>query len=98
MGLLLGLKREKAFTFSFLLSIPAIVGDFVVEAYTKRGLLSTSGLGAVEAVVGVVAAMVVGYVALRLLAEVVRGRKFHYFAFYTSALGIALLLATLLIH
>jgi undecaprenyl-diphosphatase len=98
MGLLLGLKREKAFKFSFLLSIPAIIGDFVVEAYNQRGLLSTSGLGAVEAVVGVAAAMVVGYVALRLLAEVVRGRKFHYFAFYTSALGIALLLATLLIH
>jgi len=98
MGLLLGLKREQAFKFSFLLSIPAIVGDFVVEAYTQRGLLSTSGLGAVEAVVGVAAAIVVGYVALRLLAEVVRGRKFHYFAFYTWALGIALLLATLLIH
>jgi len=98
MGLLLGLKREKAFKFSFLLSIPAIIGDFVVEAYNQRGLLSTSGLGAVEAVVGVAAAMVVGYVALRLLAEVVRGRNFHYFAFYTSALGIVLLLATLLIH
>ena len=97
MGLLLGLKREKAFKFSFLLSIPAIIGDFLVEAYNQRGLLSTSGLGAVEAVVGVAAAMVVGYVALRLLAEVVRGRNFHYFAFYTSALGIALL-ATLLIH
>jgi len=98
MGLLLGLKREKAFKFSFLLSIPAIIGDFLVEAYNQRGLLSTSGLGAVEAVVGVAAAMFVGYVALRLLAEVVRGRKFHYFAFYTSALGIVLLLATLLIH
>ncbi len=98
MGLLLGLKREKAFKFSFLLSIPAIVGDFVVEAYTQRGLLSTSGLGAVEAVVGVAAAMVVGYVALRFLAEVVRGRKFHCFAFYTWALGIALLLVTLMIH
>ena len=98
MGLLLGLKREKAFKFSFLLSIPAIVGDFVVDAYTQRGLLSTSGLGAVEAVVGVAAAIVVGYVALRLLAEVVRGKKFHYFAFYTWALGIALLLTTFLIH
>jgi undecaprenyl-diphosphatase len=41
-ALLLGLKRPKAFKFSFLLSIPAIVGDFVVEAYSEWNMLSVS--------------------------------------------------------
>ncbi len=91
-ALLLGLKRDKAFKFSFLLSIPAILGDLAVEAYNQRGMLSTSGIGTVEVAAGVAVAAVVGYLSLRLLSGVVRGKKFHYFAFYTLPLGIALLL------
>ena len=91
MALLLGLKREKAFKFSFLLSIPAILGDFAVEAYSNRGVLSTSGLNTLDVAAGVAVAIVVGYFAIRLVYNVVRGKKFHYFAGYTWALGIALL-------
>ena len=36
-GLLQGVKRELVFKFSFLLSIPAIIGDLAVEAYLQRG-------------------------------------------------------------
>ncbi len=97
-ALLLGLKRQKAFKFSFLLSIPAIVGDLAVEAYGQRGLLSTGGIGSIEVLAGVAAAVVVGYFALKLVSRLVQGKKFHYFAFYTWALGIALLLLTLLAH
>jgi undecaprenyl-diphosphatase len=95
-ALLLGLKREKAFKFSFLLSIPAILGDFAVEVYNQRGVLSTTGMGAVEVLAGVVVTVVAGYLSLRLLSRIVRGKKFHYFAFYTWALGILLLLWVLL--
>jgi undecaprenyl-diphosphatase len=98
MALLLGLKRDKAFKFSFLLSIPAILGDLSVEAYTQRGQLSTGGVGYLEVVAGIVAAMIAGYFALKLVSRLVQGRKFHYFAFYTWALGIALLILTLGLH
>jgi undecaprenyl-diphosphatase len=94
-ALLLGLRRDKAFKFSFLLSIPAIIGDLGVEAYAQRGMLSTGGVGIAETLAGVIVAAVVGYFAIRLVASVVRGKKFHYFAFYTWALGIALLILTL---
>jgi undecaprenyl-diphosphatase len=97
-ALLLGLKREKAFKFSFLLSIPAILGDFAVEAYTQRNSLSTVGVNGLDVVVGFIAAAVVGYFALKLVSRLVRGRKFYYFAFYTWALGAALLLWLLLAH
>ncbi len=91
-ALLLGLKRERAFKFSFLLSIPAILGDFAVEAYSQRGVLSTSTLSMTDVAAGLVATVIVGYLALRLVSNVIRGKKFHYFAFYTWALGIALLI------
>ncbi len=93
-ALLLGLKRSKAFKFSFLLSIPAVLGDLVVEGYAQRGQLSTVGVSPFDVLIGVAAAMIIGYLALRLVSKVVQGRKFHYFAFYTWALGIALLLVT----
>ena len=90
-ALLLGLKREKAFKFSFLLSIPAILGDFAVEAYTQRGVLSSSGLSSLDVAIGLIVTIIVGYFAIRFVSNIVKGKKFHYFAFYTLALGIALL-------
>jgi len=90
-ALLLGLKREKAFKFSFLLSIPAIMGDLAVESYHDRGQLAALGMGSIELLVGVVVAMVVGYVAIRLVSKVVASKRFHYFALYTWALGLALI-------
>ncbi len=97
-ALLLGQKREKAFKFSFLLSIPAILGDLGVEAYAQRGILSTGGFGVGDVLAGIVVAVVAGYFALRLVSRVVQGKKFHYFAFYTWALGVALLVLTLGLH
>ncbi len=98
MALLLGQKRQKAFKFSFLLSIPAIIGDFGVEAYSQRGMFSTGGISGFDIAVGFTAAVVAGYFALKLVSKVIQGKKFHYFAFYTWALGIALLLVTLFAH
>ena len=97
-ALLVGLKREKAFKFSFLLSIPAILGDTLVEAYKDSGQIATSGIGSTELLVGVVIAMVVGYIAIKLVSKIVATRKFHYFAFYTWLLGAALIILALTGH
>ncbi len=97
-ALLVGLKREKAFKFSFLLSIPAVLGDTLVEAYKDRGQIATSGIGSTELLVGVVIAMVVGYIAIKLVSKIVATKKFHYFAFYTWLLGAALIILTLTGH
>lgn len=94
-ALLLGLKREKAFRFSFLLSIPAIIGDLAVEAYLQRGQLAAQTISSTELLVGIVVAMVSGYIAIRIVSNVVRSKRFHYFAFYTLLLGIALIALTL---
>jgi len=93
--LLLGLKREKAFKFSFLLSIPAILGDLVVEAYVQRGQFAVQGVNSMNLLVGLILAVAAGYVAIRIVAKLVMTKRFYYFAFYTWSLGAALILLSL---
>lgn len=94
-GLLAGLKRENAFKFSFLLSIPAVAGDLAVEMYKQRGLLAAQTISPAELLIGIVVAMIAGYIAIRLVSKIVSSKRFHYFAVYTSLLGIALIALTL---
>lgn len=91
-ALLLGIKREKAFEFSFLLSIPAILGALGFTAYEEFGKLASSSLEWSEILVATIIAMLVGYFALKLLWKVVAREKFHFFAFYCWLLGAALIL------
>jgi len=89
-ALLLGIKREKAFKFSFLISIPAIIGALGLTLYTQFDELTTVGLGW-EVLAGMVVAMLVGYFALRLLWKILAKRKFHFFALYCWLLGVVLI-------
>ncbi|MEM3704001.1 MAG: undecaprenyl-diphosphate phosphatase, partial [Candidatus Bathyarchaeia archaeon] len=93
MALLLGIKRDKAFKFSFLLSIPAIIGALALTIYEQFNMLAASSFGFAEIVVGVVVAMTVGYLALKLLWKTIAKGKLHFFAFYCWALGVSLIVA-----
>ena len=96
-GLLQGVKRESVFKFSFLLSIPAIIGDLGVEAYLQRGNLSQGvGVSSVNLLIGLVFAVLAGYLAIVLVKKIVLTKRFHYFAIYTFALGVILISLTLL--
>ncbi len=83
-GLIIGLDRELAGKFSFLLSIPAILGAVVLqlkgEEITRVGIAS---LGA-----GFLAAAVVGLLSLKLLMGIVKKGRLHYFAPYCWLAGI----------
>jgi undecaprenyl-diphosphatase len=93
-GLLRGVKREQAFTFSFLLSIPAILGAAFVESGDLNSLVSRVDTTAI--VVGVVTSMVVGYLSLKAVQKVLLRRKFHWFAPYCWAAGALLLISQIL--
>jgi undecaprenyl-diphosphatase len=95
-ALLLGLKREKAFKFSFLLSIPAIIGALGLTLIKEHEALAQTGFGTTEILVGVIIAMTVGYFALKLLHRAIENRKFHLFAFYCWLLGICLIVLSLI--
>jgi undecaprenyl-diphosphatase len=96
-GLLQGVKREMVFKFSFLLSIPAIIGDLAVEAYHQRGTFSQGvGVSPVDLLVGLVFTVIAGYFAIVLVKKLVLNKRFHYFAAYTFALGVVLIVLTIL--
>lgn len=92
-GLIRGLNRELATRFSFLLSIPAILGAVVVEG--KDVFENASAIHDVMPVLaGFVAAAVSGYMAIRFLISVLQKRKLNYFSYYCWALGILTILYT----
>jgi len=89
-GLARGLNRQQSAQFSFLLSIPGILGALVLS-------LPDLAAGAVPASAGVLlagmlAAAVTGYLAIRLLLEVVRRGRLVWFSYYTWLIGILVLI------
>ena len=86
-GLFSGVNKDEVFRYSFLLSIPAILGATVLE---YRGLaLSDLGL---YTVVGAAIAAVSGYVAIRIVSRVLLSERFYLFAVYCFLAGLLVLL------
>jgi undecaprenyl-diphosphatase len=82
-ALLLGVKREDAFKFSFLLSIPVILGSTIL----KMDQISQS----MQGLFGFVIAAVSGFFSLWLLKILTKTKKLKYFAFYCWIMGILVL-------
>jgi undecaprenyl-diphosphatase len=95
-ALLLGIQREKAFKFSFLLSIPSIIGALGLTLYQDYGELALAGVGLTEVLVGLAVSVVVSFFALKFLWRSVASRKFYLFAFYCVALGAMLVVLNFL--
>lgn len=85
-AMILGVEGDAAFRFSFLVSLPAIVGAAAYEAGGAEGLGS---LG-LSAWVGGLTALVTGYVALVILRHVVLVGRMWTFAIYLIPLGLFL--------
>ncbi|MDD3792692.1 MAG: undecaprenyl-diphosphate phosphatase [Candidatus Bathyarchaeota archaeon] len=90
--LLLGIKREISFKFSFLLSIPAVVGALGLTLYQDYSAIEVAGIGAVEVVVAMAATIAISFLALKLLRKTVIAGKFYMFAFYCFIIGAVLLI------
>ncbi|KKU88841.1 MAG: Undecaprenyl-diphosphatase [Microgenomates group bacterium GW2011_GWF2_47_9] len=91
-SLLLGIKPEVAFTFSFLLSIPTVMGASILGA---KDLVWDETM-TLNYLAGFLAATITGYFALVLLAKIVKKGEFYKFAPYTFTLGLLSLLIVLL--
>lgn len=92
-GLILRLDRQLAARFSFLLSIPAILGATVLQI---RKIDASSAAAVTPLLVGGAAAAISGYLALRLLLRLVDRGRFGAFAWYLWPLGIAVIVAAFL--
>jgi len=91
-GMLLGLDKEKAARFSFLMFIPAILGATLFEAKEISSLGPDFG----PALLGTITAAIVGYAAIGFLLKIINRNKFSYFSYYCFALGLlAILMASI---
>ncbi len=85
-ALFLKIDREHAARFSFLLSIPAIGGAFLLKA---RHLAEISSSDLLPILLGAATAAGAGVIALSWLLRLVRGGNLRGFAYYCWAVGIA---------
>lgn len=85
------LKKEQAFSFSFLLAVPAIIGATGVHIFKA----DFSGVLPLINLLSMLTAGIVGYLALVLLKKLLIMEKFHYFGYYCVLLGIIVLLFAL---
>jgi len=85
-SLFCGIDRERAGDYSFLISIPAILGAFLLEVKDIGDVSESVGL--LPLIVGCLVAFVSGYFSLALLMKIVKKGKLEYFSAYLIPVGI----------
>lgn len=84
--LLCGFDRRFAVKYSFIMSIPAILGAMILQL----GDVANVSLSAGEIagyIVGMIVAAVVGFICIKIMMAIVQSKKFKGFAFYCLAIG-----------
>ncbi|MDK2810183.1 MAG: undecaprenyl-diphosphatase [Petroclostridium sp.] len=94
-ALLNGLKKEFAVKFSFLMSIPAILGAAVLQVpdLMKQGFNSTDVFSYTA---GTLAAAITGFIAIKFLINLLNRGKFYLFSYYCWTVGIFIIIYSLL--
>lgn len=92
-GLLLGNKKESLAQFSFLMVIPPIFGEALLDVV--KGLKGEEAFGGIDAlplIVGFVAAFVSGCLACKWMINIVKKGKLIYFGIYCAIAGVVTLI------
>lgn len=95
-GLLLGNKKEKLAQFSFLMVIPPILGEALLDVVkAMKGEAVSTGIDTLPLIVGFVAAFVSGCLACKWMINIVKKGKLIYFAIYCAIAGVVTMLFSL---
>ncbi|MFZ0452799.1 MAG: undecaprenyl-diphosphatase UppP [Ignavibacteriaceae bacterium] len=94
-GLFIGLNREAAARFSFLLSIPAVLASGLLELYESLAFLNSSMV--LNLVISTIVSGISGYIAIDFLLKYLRKNTTFLFIYYRIALGI-LIIVLLSLH
>lgn len=92
-GLMLGNKKEKLAQFSFLMVIPPILGEAlldVLKAMKGEDVVSDT-IGIFPLCIGFIAAFLSGCFACKLMISIVKKGKLLYFGYYCAIIGVAVL-------
>lgn len=89
-GLFMGLKRETAARFSFLLSVPAIFASGVLQLYEALAFVTADQW--VNIIISTIVSGVSGYIAIDFLLKFLKKNSTFLFIYYRIGLGILILI------
>ena len=96
-GLMLGNKKESLAQFSFLMVIPPILGEALLDIMKMvKGENVMGGIDTLPLVVGFVAAFLAGCVACKWMINIVKRGKLIYFGIYCAIVGVVTIICSLL--
>ncbi len=84
-GLFLGLKRQDAARFSFLLGLPIFLGSFLFELKE----VSLSQIPLIPTLIGILVSFITGYIVIDFLLKYLKQKTLYLFAVYCLFLGSA---------
>ena len=88
-GLFIGMNREAAARFSFLLSIPAVLASGLLELYQSLAFLDSSMI--LNLIISTIVSGISGYLAIDFLLKYLRKNTTFLFVYYRIALGILII-------
>lgn len=87
-GIFIGLKRETAARFSFLLSVPAILGSGLLEFYSSLEYIQIDGL--ISLAIATIASAISGYITIAFLLAYLKKHSTMVFVLYRICIGVAI--------
>jgi len=93
-SVLLGVDREKAARFSFLMVVPLILGKMSKDILSGDIIVDSSGMLPLS--LGFIAAFLTGLVACRWMIKLVKNSQLKYFAYYCFTIGSITIISSLL--
>lgn len=94
-GLLLGDKKERLAQFSFLMVIPPILGEMLLDIkdVADQGVSAAfGGISPLAVIIGFISAFIVGCLACKWMINIVKKGKLIWFAVYCAIVGLAILI------
>ena len=91
-GLTIGLDKEFAAKFSFILSIPAIFGAFILQL---KDIGSAMDANFLPVFLGFIAAIVSGYLAIKWMLDLIQNKSLDIFSYYCWVVGIIVFMGSI---
>ncbi len=91
-GLTIGLDKEFAAKFSFILSIPAILGAFLLQA---KDIGSAMDANFLPVMLGFVASIIAGYMAIKWMLDLIQNRNLDIFSYYCWLMGLIVFMSSI---
>jgi undecaprenyl-diphosphatase len=88
-ALLLGIKKDEAIRFSFILALPTLLGAMLLNINDVATSLNS------QMIIGFFVSLVVSYIFLQLLIDIVRKNGLKWFSYYCWTVGIIIILTAI---